>query len=64
MTKRLVEIDDDLLAAARAQLGGTSIKETVNEALQRMAGSRRETIAQSLAVLAQGSFGERSSAWR
>jgi Arc/MetJ family transcription regulator len=64
MTKRLVEIDDDLLAAARAQLGGTTIKETVKEALQRVAGSRREAIAQSLEVFAHGSFGDRSSAWR
>jgi Arc/MetJ family transcription regulator len=64
MTKRLVDIDDTLLAAARAQLGSATIKETVNEALARLAGSRREEVTRSLEALAQGSLGERSAAWR
>jgi Arc/MetJ family transcription regulator len=64
MTRRLVEIDDNLLAAARAELGGATIKETVNEALQRIAGSRRETVTHSLDVLAHGTFVDRSDAWR
>jgi Arc/MetJ family transcription regulator len=64
MTKRLVEIDDNLLAAARAQLGGATIKETVNEALQQIAGSRREAVTQSLDVLAESTFVDRSTAWR
>ncbi len=34
MTKRLVEIDDELLAAAREALGAATMKETVNRALQ------------------------------
>lgn len=33
MTKRLVDIDDDLLAAARTALATATIKETVNRAL-------------------------------
>ncbi|MEO6204342.1 MAG: type II toxin-antitoxin system VapB family antitoxin [Mycobacteriales bacterium] len=33
MTKRLVEIDDDVLAAARTALGTGTLKETVNRAL-------------------------------
>jgi len=34
VTKRLVDIDDELLAAAREALGATSMKETVNRALK------------------------------
>jgi len=36
MTKRLVEIDDDLLAQARAAAGTKTIKATVEAALQRL----------------------------
>ena len=34
MTKRLVDIDDDLLAEARVLTGATTMKEAVNAALQ------------------------------
>lgn len=34
MTKRLVDIDDALLAAAREALGAGTMKETVNTALR------------------------------
>lgn len=33
VTKRLVDIDDDALSAARAALGTATIKDTVNRAL-------------------------------
>ena len=33
VTKRLIDIDDDLLARARAALGAATMKETVNRAL-------------------------------
>ena len=36
MTKRLVDIDDDLLAEARELLGAASMKETVNAALREV----------------------------
>lgn len=36
MTKRLVDIDDDLLAQARELLGASSMKETVNAALSEV----------------------------
>jgi Arc/MetJ family transcription regulator len=36
MTKRLVEIDDDLLERARSISGKGTIKETVNAALQQL----------------------------
>lgn len=36
MTKRLVDIDDDLLERARSIVGTRTIKETVNTALKRL----------------------------
>ena len=37
MTKRLVEIDDDLLDRARAAAGTSTIKDTVEAGLRRLA---------------------------
>ncbi|MHB8318365.1 MAG: type II toxin-antitoxin system VapB family antitoxin [Acidimicrobiales bacterium] len=34
MSKRLVDIDDDLLKEASAVLGGSTMKETVNRSLE------------------------------
>ena len=39
MTKRLVDIDDDLLAEARVLTGAATMKEAVNAALQRVIDS-------------------------
>ena len=36
MTKRLVDIDDDLLAEARLLTGAATMKEAVNAALQQV----------------------------
>ena len=36
MTKRLVDIDDDLLERAQTLLGAATMKETVNRALQEV----------------------------
>ena len=45
MTKRLVDIDDDLLEQARLQLGTKTLKDTVNAALQEtVQAARRRTI--------------------
>lgn len=49
MTKRLVEIDDDLLARARAAAGTETIKATVETALQRLVD--RETAVRHVARL-------------
>ena len=49
MTKRLVEIDDDLLAQARAAAGTSTIKATVETALQRLVD--RETALRHVARL-------------
>lgn len=41
MTKRLVEIDDDLLERARGAAGTRTIKDTVHTALLRLADDER-----------------------
>lgn len=41
MTKRLIDIDDDLLAAAQEAAGQDSIKGTVTEALDRLVAQQR-----------------------
>lgn len=47
MTKRLVDIDDDVLAAARIALETSTIKDTVNRALAEAAAAalRRQFVA-------------------
>ena len=64
MTKRLIDVDDDALDAARAELGTHTIKDTVNEALRRAARQRSAELARALTVLADADLDERSAAWR
>ena len=64
MTKRLIDVDDDALDAARAQLGTRTIKDTVNEALRSAARQRRSELASALTVLAAADLDDRSAAWR
>jgi Arc/MetJ family transcription regulator len=39
MTKRLVDIDDEVLEEARRVLGTTTLKDTVNESLRKIAAA-------------------------
>ena len=64
MTKHLVDIDDDVLGAARAELGAATLKETVNEALRLAAAARDKRVAKSLDVLASAELADREDAWR
>lgn len=64
MTKRLVDLDDEALAAARARLRTQTIKDTVNSALRHAAGERRSELDHALDVLARVELDERSNAWR
>ena len=64
MTKRLIDVDDDALDAARAQLGTRTIRYTFNAAL-RTAGRQRSTqLASALSALAEADLDDRSAAWR
>ena len=64
MTKRLIDVDDDALDAARAELGTRTIKDTVNESLRRAARQRRSTLTDAISTLADADLDDRSAAWR
>ena len=64
VTKRLVDIDDDALNAARARLGSQTIKETVNRALRQVADERRRELGAALDSLATTDLDDRDAAWR
>lgn len=64
MVKRLVDIDDEALEAARAHLGTATIKDTVNHALRQAAGVRAEAVRRSLDVLARAELEPREHSWR
>ena len=64
MTKRLVDLDDDALAAARAHLGTRTIKDTVNEALRQAAATRQGELRQAFDVLSGWELDDRAESWR
>ena len=64
VTKRLIDVDDVALDAARAELRTRTIKDTVNEALRRAAAARRANLDRALDVLANANLDDRSTAWR
>ena len=43
MTKRLVDIDDEILEEARRALGTTTLKDTVNQSLRNTVQAHRRT---------------------
>lgn len=63
MGKHLVDLDDDALSAARAELGTNTIKDTVNEALRRTTAERSARINNALDVLANAILDDREDAW-
>lgn len=64
MTKHLVDIDEDALSAARAELRTSTLKDTVNTALRLAASSRDERVSRALDVLAGADLDDREDAWR
>jgi Arc/MetJ family transcription regulator len=61
MAKHLIDLDEDALSRARAQLGTGTIKDTVNEALRLATGDHERRVAAALDVLARA---DRADAWR
>lgn len=64
MAKHLIDLDEETLGAARAELGTATIKDTVNEALRRATFRRQGRVAAALDVLASARLDDRSEAWR
>jgi hypothetical protein len=64
MAKHLVDIDEQALRDARAQLGAGTIKETVNRALRLAGGDRDTAVKRRLDALAHADLQAREQAWR
>jgi Arc/MetJ family transcription regulator len=64
VAKHLVDIDEQALSAARAELGTQTIRDTVNKALDRAAGRRSAEVQRSLDRLARLELDDRNDAWR
>jgi len=64
VAKHLVDLDENTLAAARAELGTTTIKDTVNEALRRATSRRGRRVAAALDILSGACLDDRAEAWR
>ena len=68
MSKRLVDIDDDLLDEATAVLGASTMKETVNRSLQEVVlAARRRRHADRLSAMRDLDLGDpevMAGAWR
>jgi Arc/MetJ family transcription regulator len=64
MAKHLVDIDERALVAAKNELGTRTLKDTVNEALRRVAPRRDRRMARALDTLAKARLADRSAAWR
>lgn len=64
MAKHLVDIDEEILRAARDELGTSTIKETVNLALRRVGPEHQAQTKRQLDVLARADLAAREQAWR
>jgi Arc/MetJ family transcription regulator len=64
VAKHLVDLDENMLAAARAELGTATIKDTVNEALRRATSRRGQRVAAALDILSAACLDDRAQAWR
>lgn len=65
MTKRLIDIDDDLLDRARVALGADSISATVRQALEHVSeADPGAAYLDALAALPDLDPAHRSAAWR
>lgn len=64
MAKHLIDLDEEMLSAARAELGTDTIKATVNSALRAACANRAERVSAALDTLAGFRFEDREHAWR
>ena len=64
MTKRLVEIPDELLLAAQAALGTATMKDTINRALINSVTEAEQELEKALRFASTFDTTSRESAWR
>lgn len=64
MSKHLIDLDEDALSAARAELGTITIKDTVNQALRLATEQRRPRVSAALDTLGAADLRDRADAWR
>lgn len=64
MSKHLIDIDEDALRAAQAELRTGTIRDTVNEALRRATTGRDRRVHKALDTLARARHQDRGEAWR
>ncbi len=64
MGKHLIDLDEDALSAAKAELGTRTLKDTVNEALRRVGAVRDPNVARALDTLSKARLRDRNEAWR
>ena len=64
MSKHLIDLDEDALSAARAELGTMTIKDTVNQALRLATEQRRPRVTAALDTLGAADLRDRADAWR
>jgi len=64
MTKRLVEIPDELLVAAQAALGTATMKDTINQALINSVSEAVQELDKALIFAATFDTTTRENAWR
>ncbi len=64
MGKHLIDVDEERLQRARVELGTTTIRDTVNEALRLASSERAKRVGAALDVLADGPREDRADAWR
>lgn len=64
MGKHLIDIDEHALEQARAELGTSTIKDTVNGALRAATAQRKRRVTEALDALAAAPSDDRDDAWR
>ena len=64
VTKHLIDLDEEALSRAQAELGTATIRDTVNLALERATSNRHMRVVAALDVLAGTDLEDRSEAWR
>ena len=64
VAKHLIDLDEEALSKAQAELGTATIRDTVNLALERATSNRHIRVVAALDVLAGANLEDRSEAWR